>query len=198
MLADDRSAAHVQGRRKPTIHTERLSARGSADDIDDSVYRANFMKMDLFNGDGMNSGFGLAQQLEGADGAGFHRFRERGRANDGENCRQVTMRRVHRMSFMRVLRPARRLVRRNHVHFGCGQAAPAHLAHLKACAHTERDRRFFKTGEGNACIHQGAQQHVAAYAGKTLQISNTHRFVILNCRLCSAPGKDIGGENYIH
>jgi hypothetical protein len=100
VLADDRSAAHVQGRSKPTIHTERLCARGGADDIDDGVYRADFVEMHAFNGDGMNGGFRLAQQLEGAGGAGFHRFSERGGANDCENCRQGAVRRVRRMSIV--------------------------------------------------------------------------------------------------
>ena len=38
------------------------------------------------------------------------------------------------------------------------------------------------TVEGNARIHQRAQQHVAADPGKALQITNSHRFVIVNCR----------------
>jgi hypothetical protein len=58
----------------------------------------------------------------------------------------------------------------DHVHFGCGQAASAHLAHLQPRAHIQRGGRFLKTREGNARIHQRAQQHVAAYAGKTLQV----------------------------
>ena len=74
---------------------------------------------------------------------------------------------------------APRLLRRNHVNFGCGQAAAAHLALLQPRAHIQRGCRLFKQGERNAGIHQGAQQHVAAYARKTLQISNTHRIVIL-------------------
>ena len=55
-----------------------------------------------------------------------------------------------------------------------------------------------KTGEGNARIHQGSQQHVAADAGKTLQITNTHRIVILNCRLCAAPGQHFDGQDRVH
>jgi hypothetical protein len=98
-----------------------------------------------------------------------------------------------RMSLMRVLAETivrvlvRRRIRlnpglnrgRNHIHFGCGQPAAAHLAHLKARADVELGCRFFKKRKGNARIHQGAQQHIAADAGKTLKISNSHRQAIL-------------------
>jgi hypothetical protein len=30
-------------------------------------------------------------------------------------------------------------------------------------------------GKGNAGVNQCAQQHVATYAGETIQIANTHR-----------------------
>ena len=54
------------------------------------------------------------------------------------------------------------------VHLGSGQAAAAHLAHLQARAHVERGGRLLKSVKGNARIHESAQQHVAADAGKTL------------------------------
>ena len=84
------------------------------------------------------------------------------------------------MRVVRVFRLRWQRLRRNHVHLGCGQAPAAHPTHLQARAHAQRSRCFFKTTEGNARIHQGAQQHVAAYAGKTLKITNTHHFMILN------------------
>ena len=154
----------------------------------------------------MDRCFGFTQQLEGSNGAIFDCAGKRSGANDIENCGQGTVSRVRmgrmavlgrngmrrvrvrlmgmrfvrmrmrRVIFMRVARLCRRLVRCKNVHFCGGQAASAHLAHLKARAHAERGSRFLKKAERNAGIHQGAQQHVAAYAGKTLQISNTHGF----------------------
>ena len=73
----------------------------------------------------------------------------------------MLMMRMLRMILVGVRRLGRRSVGRNHVHLGCGQAAAAHLAHLQARAHVQRGRRLLKAGEGNARIHQGAQQHVA-------------------------------------
>jgi len=42
----------------------------------------------------MNSRFGLAEQLKGAAGAGFHGFGEMRGADDSKNCGQRTVRRV--------------------------------------------------------------------------------------------------------
>ena len=74
-----------------------------------------------------------------------------------------------RMRFMRVravcmLGLVRCFARRNHVDLGSGQATAAHLAHLKTRAYIQRGRCFFETGKGDARIHQGAKQHVAADA----------------------------------
>jgi len=67
------------------------------------------------------------------------------------------------------------LLRRDHIHLGCRDAAACHLAHLKTSAHVQSRSRLFKVSEGNPGIHQCAQQHVTANAGKAFQISNTHR-----------------------
>jgi hypothetical protein len=72
VLADNGSAAHVERRRKPAIHAERLGARGGADNIDDGVHRAHLVEVHLFDGDGMDGGFRFAQQLKGANGALLH------------------------------------------------------------------------------------------------------------------------------
>ena len=90
--------------------------------------------------------------------------------------------RMSRMLFVGVSRIDYRLVRSDHVHLGGGQSAAAHLARLQPRAYIQRGGGFLKARERNARIQQGAQQHVAAYAGKTLQVSNSHRFVILNGR----------------
>jgi hypothetical protein len=64
---------------------------------------------------------------------------------------------------------------RNHIHFCAGQAAAHHLALVQVSAHAELGTGFLKDGTGDAGVNQSAQQHVAAYAGKTFKISNTHR-----------------------
>ena len=71
------------------------------------------------------------------------------------------------------------LLFRQHVHFRCRNAPAAHFVHLKTRANLKGCRSPREHCEGDACIHQRAQHHVAADPGKTLQIANTHRFVIL-------------------
>ena len=109
--------------------------------------------------------------------------------------RRVGVMLMRRFGFVRVvLMPMRMTVRgfcllvplfpvpcslRDHIHLDRRQPAAAHLAHLQTCAHIQGQSRFGQHAEGNACIHQRAQQHVATDPGKTLQIANTHRSVIL-------------------
>jgi hypothetical protein len=159
------------------------------------------MEMHFFDGNGMDGGFGFAEELKRSDGAGFHRLREWGSADDGENGREMAMRgvgrcrlRLVRVSFvpMRVFAMGVRLVcvlglsvgvgglmrglaGGEDIHFGCGDASAHDFAHFKARADIQCRCGLFQMGKGNAGVNQCAQKHVPAYAGKTFQISNTHR-----------------------
>ena len=106
--------------------------------------------------------------------------------------------RVRFVIVVRVLCLNRRSVGCKDIHLGCGQTAAAHLVHLQPRAYIQRGRCRFKAGEGEARIHHGPQQHIAAYAGKALQITYTHSNAILNCLLCTAPGQHFDGQNGIH
>jgi len=84
----------------------------------------------------------------------------------------VRVRSVRRL----IVRVAVRFVAgRNHIDFGPGQPAAHHLALVQVSPHAELGAGFLKHGEGNAPIDKSTQQHVAADAGKTFKISNTHR-----------------------
>ena len=72
------------------------------------------------------------------------------------------------------------LILDQHVEFSSCKAAAHDFGCLQARAYVERGCRFFKHSEGHARIHQSTQQHVAAYARKTLEITNSHRVAILN------------------
>jgi hypothetical protein len=69
-----------------------------------------------------------------------------------------------------------RIIGREHIHLGSGDSAAAHLAHLEARTDIQRRSRLGQCLERDAGVHKGAQQHVAADAGKAFQISNAHRF----------------------
>jgi hypothetical protein len=49
-------------------------------------------------------------------------------------------------------------------------------------AHIQIGRGLRQQFQWNARVYQRAQQHVAADSRKALEITNPHRFVILNCR----------------
>ena len=55
-----------------------------------------------------------------------------------------------------------------HIHLGGADAAAVHLRDLDPGAETERVRGFLKQRRRHAGIEQGAQQHVAADAGKAV------------------------------
>jgi hypothetical protein len=71
---------------------------------------------------------------------------------------------------------------RQHIHFGRRESAAHHLACFQPRAHAQRGRRLRHQVKRNAGIDQCAQQHIAADAGKALEIPNSHRVVIVNCR----------------
>jgi hypothetical protein len=70
--------------------------------------------------------------------------------------------------------------RRNYIDFGSGDSAAQHFAHFDARAYVERRGCFLEEREGDARINKRAEQHVAADAGKTLQIAYSHCVLILN------------------
>ena len=80
-----------------------------------------------------------------------------------------------RVGVVGMIVPGRRVLGRKHVDFRRGNTAAAHLARFEPRAYIERGRRLCKVAEGNTGIDQRAQQHVAANAGKALQISNSHQ-----------------------
>jgi hypothetical protein len=83
--------------------------------------------------------------------------------------------RMRRVVAVGVLEAGCMLVRGDHVHFGCGNAASAHFVHFKARSYVERGSRFRERFERDAGVHKGTEQHVAAYSRKTLKICSPHR-----------------------
>jgi hypothetical protein len=76
---------------------------------------------------------------------------------------------------MIVVRRRRWMVGCDDIDLGCGNTATGHFAEFEMCAHIQLGGGLLKKGEGHAGVDKRAEQHVPAYAGKTLKISNTHR-----------------------
>ena len=66
------------------------------------------------------------------------------------------------------------------IHLGRCEPAAHDLPAMKMRAHIERVRGFFESREGNSRVDQRTQQHIAADAGKTFQIADSHRGSIVN------------------
>ncbi len=88
------AASNVELRRHPAIDAKRRGACGCANDVHDGVDRADLVKVDLLNGNGMNAGFGFAEQLKGARSAVLHHLGKRSGTDDAKNGRERTMMRV--------------------------------------------------------------------------------------------------------
>ena len=61
-----------------------------------------------------------------------------------------------------------RMIRRQYIHFGRGQAAAVDFAHLQARAHIQRRGCFGKHAERNPSVDERAQKHVATDTGEAL------------------------------
>ena len=75
--------------------------------------------------------------------------------------------RVSRVAIVGMLGAGGVLLGGDDIDLGSGDAAAAYFAHFKAGADVEGGGCFCKGVKGNAGVHQGAEHHVAAYAGKT-------------------------------
>ena len=92
--------------------------------------------------------------------------------------RMMVLMRLVRMIAVRSMlldRSCRMVFAREHIHFGSGQAASHHLARLEPAAHIQCCRCVRKDAQRYPGIDDSAQQHVAADAGKAIQVANTHR-----------------------
>jgi hypothetical protein len=61
------------------------------------------------------------------------------------------------------------------VDLGSREASASDFVHFELRADVQGRGGFFKQGEGYAGIHQSAEQHVSANAGKAVEVGNSHR-----------------------
>lgn len=68
------------------------------------------------------------------------------------------------------------------VDFGAGDAAADYFAGFEAGADVEGSGGLFEKRNGDAGVDKRAEEHVATDAGEAVEIADTHRLMILNCR----------------
>jgi hypothetical protein len=61
------------------------------------------------------------------------------------------------------------------IHLGGGNAAAQHARNFQPRSNSESRHGFFQRTRRNSGIQECAQKHIAADAGKTLEISDAHR-----------------------
>ena len=81
----DLTGTDVEGTAHDFVDVEGVKADGGSDDIEDCVDRAHFVKVDFFNFDLVDPGFGFAEALEDLRGGGFDGRGERGVVDHAEN-----------------------------------------------------------------------------------------------------------------
>ena len=63
-----------------------------------------------------------------------------------------------------------------HIHFGCGNPCAPDPRNLQTCPNIQRGNRLFEQCWRHPSIKERAQKHVAADAGKTLNVGYAHGF----------------------
>ena len=63
------AASHIQRRASKCLNAEEMEAETGPNNVHDGIYRANFMKVNLFERDVVNAGFSFAQLRENRGGA---------------------------------------------------------------------------------------------------------------------------------
>jgi hypothetical protein len=84
-----------------------------------------------------------------------------------------------------------------HIDFGRRNPAAIDLRNFQSGADIERGHCFLEHVGRHASIDQGAQEHVAAHAGKTIEVSYAHdfncgAFIIGNAGMCVKPAMCCG------
>jgi hypothetical protein len=159
------------------------------------------MEVNFINRLVVNLGFGRAQRFENPDGFLPGNITDASVADDPANLTQAAMRMMAMMvlmmvvlmvrvavvvvvlMFVRLLAPFRPeffpgqvlLAGGDYVYFGGTDAAAQHPGDLQPGIYAERFHCLPEQFERNSGIHQRAKKHIAADAGKTLQISDSHQ-----------------------
>ena len=143
---------------------EEFEAHDSADDIDDGIYCAHFVEVDRFNGGAVDFCFGFGEFLKDARGFFFCRGRYRAAVDDFKYVFQVPV----DVAFPGV-----------DVYFGAGNTVFFHATLGEGeFAHAEFIEFGFQDGKRQARIDERAEGHVAADAGKAVEIGDFHKIIL--------------------
>ncbi len=176
----DRAGARGHRGGNHAIRAQQVPCDGGGHDIGDGIGGPHLVEMDLLERGAVDLGLGLGQTGEDPSGEVLLRVSEPPAVDHPQDLAEVPMGMLGGV-FDGDLRRAKALS----LDFSGNQAA--------AWQAERRDGRV-ELGQVDPCIDQGTQRHVAADAGKAVQVGDSHartaRFGVLGRDFC-APGAGI-------
>lgn len=171
-----------------------MNAGGRGDDVDDGVYRTDFVEVDLVDRNVVNLRFGVAEQIEGAERGELDGLCQRGGLDEGADGAERAAVYVGMLLFVLMRVPVimfvivrmvvlvlglcrscfGQLAIREDMELGAGDAAAVHDFNLKAGVEAERSRGIVQDVCGNARINQCAEEHISGDTGKAIERGDTH------------------------
>jgi hypothetical protein len=197
----DGASADVEGGAVPAAGGDVLDGYGSADDIDDGIFGANFMKMDGFGRAIVNFGLGLGEKLEGFEGKSLGGGADGRAGDDFADLRQAAMGVRGVLVLVRVglvMLVGMRvgvsvgvlvvmLLRRRFEVDGLVGASVDEDIDLGGCDSAALDAMKSELGvesegagdglellQGDTGVYGGAEEHVATDSGETIEVGNAH------------------------
>ena len=161
MLRAREAVAHRQRRDQHFVDAELLEAPRGADDIDDRIDRADFMKMHVLGRRVMHLRLGSASTSKIAIARWLHGRGQRRRLDQRANLAEVTL-------GLRLRHLDIELERRDSAQSFAPRREPV------ACQR-HRLERALEFAKIRAAIEHRADEHVAAEAGERVEISRFHR-----------------------
>jgi hypothetical protein len=164
------AAADIDGRAGDAVDAEKFEGQAGADDIGDRIGRADFVKVDLFDGDLVDGGLGFAQLLENGERVFRGAGREGGLLDDFDDVGEV---------------PVSVLMLHRDVEFGGADTAALYLLEGDGGADFEGCDGGGDGGLVGAGVGQRADKHVAADAGEGVQVTGQRHVSFM---VAQAPG----------
>lgn len=163
MIAAYRSRSERHGGTVDELGLKRIERQSYTDHIDDGVNRANLVKMHLFERNAVNFTFGDADFFEDGQRISCYLFVKSGGLNQLDDIR-----------VMPVMCWSMFWIKRN-VHFQRGYASFVDALPLQLERLDPDFLQFaFDISFIGACVDQRGQRHIAANAGETIEIYDTH------------------------
>ena len=164
MLAFDGAAASRDGTAREALDAKQIESNRRSSDVGDTVERADFMKMNLGDGDAMDGRFGVGQPAKDRQGEVALPVGQLAGLKDRFHMMQVAM---------------LVLVRRFDAYIGRGKTAFADFVDFQFDRQPQRSDASANRLRIDAGVDQRGQGHVAADAAEAVEVCCFHGWIVL-------------------